>query len=59
MYYTSSMLVKRGGRRKTIDVYCRNGHLLFKNYLKVGKGQGQAGSEVKSGWYKTNEDLKW
>ena len=33
------MLKKRGGRKKTIDVYCRNGHLLFKNYLKVGRGK--------------------
>lgn len=33
------MLKKRGGRKKTIDVYCKDGHLLFKNYLKVGRGK--------------------
>lgn len=33
------MLKKRGGRKKTINVYCKNGHLLFKNYLKVGRGK--------------------
>jgi len=33
------MLKKRGGRKKTVNVYCRNGHLLFKNYLKVGRGK--------------------
>ena len=33
------MLKTRGGRKKTINVYCKNGHLLFKNYLKVGRGK--------------------
>lgn len=33
------MFKKRGGRKKIINVYCRNEHLLFKNYLKVGKGK--------------------
>lgn len=33
------MLKKRGGREKTINVFCKNGHWLFKNYLKVGRGK--------------------
>lgn len=30
-----------GKEAKTINVYCKNGHLLFKNYRKEGSGRLQ------------------
>jgi len=27
------------GKQKTIDVFCKNGHLLFGRYRKVGRGK--------------------